>query len=375
MTVASAGIVARARSSRSSSTHRTGVHGRQTVPRSEGRSIGHVRPAGGIARRGRTGHAGRSHSCCAPETEAFTDPCVGCRPVATFVLRVWLPDRPGALGQVASRIGAVRGDVVGIDILEQRRRPGGRRARRRAAGRPAGRPARGRGPPGRRRGASRRCGRSPRRCTTPGSTRSRPPPSWWGPTPSTSCWRPSSTTPAGSWAPPGWPSCPWTTTPTPTRRRRCPRRSPGGGRPPTASPCWSPTPRRPHGGWLEAFLHGSRAAEGAARGRPTGGPSDVVWAPLPCCGLALVLGRNGMAYRARERRQLAALARVVDTRMRELDDPHPGRRRPRCRACSAGRSRRPEPRPAHARRPAGVGAPQACRAQPRERSTARCQPA
>ena len=37
----------------------------------------------------------------------------------TFVVRVWLPDRPGALGQVASRIGAVRGDVVGIEILER----------------------------------------------------------------------------------------------------------------------------------------------------------------------------------------------------------------------------------------------------------------
>lgn len=35
------------------------------------------------------------------------------------MLRVWLPDRPGALGQVASRIGAVRGDVVGIEILER----------------------------------------------------------------------------------------------------------------------------------------------------------------------------------------------------------------------------------------------------------------
>ena len=41
----------------------------------------------------------------------------------TFVVRVWIPDRPGALGQVASRIGAVRGDVVGIEILE---RGGGR---------------------------------------------------------------------------------------------------------------------------------------------------------------------------------------------------------------------------------------------------------
>ena len=37
----------------------------------------------------------------------------------TFVVRLWVPDRPGALGQVASRIGAVRGDVVGIDILER----------------------------------------------------------------------------------------------------------------------------------------------------------------------------------------------------------------------------------------------------------------
>ena len=41
----------------------------------------------------------------------------------TYVLRIWLPDRPGALGAVASRVGAVGGDVVGIDILE---RGGGR---------------------------------------------------------------------------------------------------------------------------------------------------------------------------------------------------------------------------------------------------------
>jgi hypothetical protein len=38
--------------------------------------------------------------------------------VYTVVVRVWLPDRPGALGQVASRIGSVKGDVLGIDILE-----------------------------------------------------------------------------------------------------------------------------------------------------------------------------------------------------------------------------------------------------------------
>jgi hypothetical protein len=37
----------------------------------------------------------------------------------SYVVRVWVPDRPGALGQVASRIGSVRGDVVGIEILER----------------------------------------------------------------------------------------------------------------------------------------------------------------------------------------------------------------------------------------------------------------
>lgn len=43
--------------------------------------------------------------------------------MASYVVRVWLPDRPGALGAVASCIGAARGDLVGIDILE---RGGGR---------------------------------------------------------------------------------------------------------------------------------------------------------------------------------------------------------------------------------------------------------
>lgn len=39
--------------------------------------------------------------------------------MSRLVLRIWLPDRPGALGAVASRIGAVRGDVVGIDVIER----------------------------------------------------------------------------------------------------------------------------------------------------------------------------------------------------------------------------------------------------------------
>ena len=36
----------------------------------------------------------------------------------TVVVRVWLPDRPGALGLVTGRIGAVRGDVLAIEVLE-----------------------------------------------------------------------------------------------------------------------------------------------------------------------------------------------------------------------------------------------------------------
>lgn len=35
------------------------------------------------------------------------------------MIRVSLPDRPGALGAVAVRVGAVRGNVVGIAIVER----------------------------------------------------------------------------------------------------------------------------------------------------------------------------------------------------------------------------------------------------------------
>jgi hypothetical protein len=39
--------------------------------------------------------------------------------MATFLVRIELPDRPGALGAVASRIGAVRGDVISIEIIRR----------------------------------------------------------------------------------------------------------------------------------------------------------------------------------------------------------------------------------------------------------------
>ena len=72
----------------------------------------------------------------------------------------------------------------------------------------------------------------------------------------------------------------------------------------------------PSAAWLGAFVEGSRMSSRAAVGAT--GPDDVVWSPLPSAGLALVIGRSGTAYRARERRQVAALARIVDTRLRKI---------------------------------------------------------
>jgi hypothetical protein len=72
----------------------------------------------------------------------------------------------------------------------------------------------------------------------------------------------------------------------------------------------------PSPAWLAAFVAGSQSSARAAGG--TVGPVDVAWAPLPAASLVLVLGRDGQAFRARERRQAAALARIVDTRFREL---------------------------------------------------------
>lgn len=35
------------------------------------------------------------------------------------LVRVWIPDRPGALGLVAARIGSVGGDIVGVEVVER----------------------------------------------------------------------------------------------------------------------------------------------------------------------------------------------------------------------------------------------------------------
>jgi hypothetical protein len=45
------------------------------------------------------------------------------------------------------------------------------------------------------------------------------------------------------------------------------------------------------------------------------GPDDTVAAPLARSELVLLVGREGHAFRSRERRRCAAIARIVDQRL------------------------------------------------------------
>ncbi len=77
----------------------------------------------------------------------------------------------------------------------------------------------------------------------------------------------------------------------------------------------------PSAAWMQAFLDGSRSS--ATTTGVVSGPDDVAWAPLAGVALDLVLGRHGRPLRARERRQLMALGRIVGARLRQLGVPPP----------------------------------------------------
>jgi hypothetical protein len=210
----------------------------------------------------------------------------------TYILRVWMPDRPGALGALASRIGAVGGDVTGIDILE--------------------------------RGAGRAIDELvvelpddalvellvteihqvdgvDIESIRPASEALHDP-------------RVDALETAALLV--GAP------TPSAALEELCVH----GVR--TVGAQWgvvldladgsiiSEVGECPSAAWIAAFVAGSQSSARVSDG--DAGPSDVVWAPLPAAGRALVMGRNGESFRARERRQAAALARIVDTRFREL---------------------------------------------------------
>jgi hypothetical protein len=72
----------------------------------------------------------------------------------------------------------------------------------------------------------------------------------------------------------------------------------------------------PRTAWINAFLAGSRTLHDL--GSPMSGPEDIAWTELVKSEMALVLGRDGRPFRLRERQQLRALARIADRRLSEI---------------------------------------------------------
>ena len=213
-----------------------------------------------------------------------------------FIVRVWLPDRPGALGAVASRIGAVRGDVVGIDILE---RGAGRAIDELVVQLPDAslvgllvneiaevdgvdvedvRPA-----------AEVPDVRLDALDTAAVLVEAPSPKALLCELVSRALhgfeaeWVAAIDLEAGTLVA-------------------------GEGEPPPA-------------GWLAAFVSGSRSSAAVAAGEC--GPDDAAWSLLGDTPLAVVLGRRRRPFRARERRQLAALARIAGARAEELTSRMP----------------------------------------------------
>lgn len=213
--------------------------------------------------------------------------------MATFVLRIWLPDRPGALGAVASRIGAVRGDLTGIDILE---RGGGRAIDELVVSLPSedllgllinelgqvdgvdveDARALDQSPPDVRLDALETAALLVEQRSVDDLLLA------------------LAVNAAADF------EASWCTV------------LDLDGSVPLAAVGDSPPPA-----WLAAFVAGSRTSVRVAAGES--GPDDVAWASLSTADLALVLGgRQGRPFRARERQQLSALARIADSRWMEL---------------------------------------------------------
>ncbi len=209
-----------------------------------------------------------------------------------FIVRVWVPDRPGALGSVASRIGAVRGDLVGIDILE---RGGGRAIDELVVDLPSESLVElliseisqvdGVDVEDVRRVkdslADPRLDALETAATLVAQMAVEPL--------LKSLARSSVRDFQSDWASIVEPELPDHIV--------------------AVGPA-------PPGQWLRAFLAGSRASLAPRPGETA--PDDVAWADMDAAGLVLILGRRGRPFRIRERRQLTALARIVDSRWAEL---------------------------------------------------------
>ncbi|CAN5220591.1 hypothetical protein BH18ACT4_BH18ACT4_13630 [soil metagenome] len=225
----------------------------------------------------------------------------------TFVVRVWLPDRPGALAAVATRIGAVRGDVVGIDILE---RGGGQAIDELVVELPDA-------------GLVELLAHEIAQVDGVAVEEIRPVAhAAYDP-------RLDALETAGLLV--------GATEYDELVKLLCERglRAVGGD--------WAVVVdvddgtvaagvgQAPPDAWVAAFIAGSRSSDSSDSSNvgddsPAlfAGPDDVLWADMPASGLALVMGRSPAPFRARERLQAVALAGIADVRCGELSPRHSG---------------------------------------------------
>jgi hypothetical protein len=214
------------------------------------------------------------------------------------VVRLWLADRPGSLGQIATKIGEVGGDLVGIDILE---RDGARAVDELTVELPAGYD------PDELVGVlSQLPGvevEDLRHLVSREPYASRDPldaavllAEATEPTQLATVLAQGICTAF---------TCEWCTVLGPD----------GGGDTAALAKVGNP----PSGAWLGAFVAGARAGLSLSSGDAgLVGPRDVAWAPLDSSGLVVVTGRDGPPFRGRERRQLQQLCRVADSRWAEV---------------------------------------------------------
>lgn len=202
--------------------------------------------------------------------------------MTTYLLRVWVPDRPGALGAVASRIGAVRGDLIGIDILE------------RGAGR----------------AIDELVVHLPSDDLVPLLVQE---------VAQVDGVDVEDIRPAGEAVDPRLDALETAAVLVEQSTADALRKVLVTHARKDFEADWAvvagdgsstPVGDAPAPAWVDAFVSGSRSSESVSSF--DSGPDDVAWAPLPRTELALVLGRRGREFRARERRQLAALARIAD---------------------------------------------------------------
>jgi len=243
---------------------------------------------------GFVGFFGRS--CC--RNPAFTSDAYGDTMFRYVVVRLWLADRPGSLGQIATRIGDLGGDLVGIDILE---RDGARAVDELTVELPDGyRPEALADALSQLSGVEVEdlrdrvsevpyAGRDPLDAAALLAESIDP----------TELSNVLAQGVCTAFA------CDW-----------CTVLDTGDARAIVLAEAGDP----PSAAWLGAFAAGARAGLSLATGDGAGlvGPRDVAWSPLDSSGLVVVAGRDGPPFRSRERRQLQQLCRVADARWSQL---------------------------------------------------------